>query len=206
MANGDGSTSTRRRMAPDDRRAQLVEVASRILLRDGTDGLRIPEVAREAGVTRPVVYRFFTNRKALVVAVLDEFANALERQFAEPLTAQQGDLDSMVRSFVDASCAAIEECGPAAWLLLGGVAFDAEIREVVEEITLRLSEPWRNRVARVTRADQKTVDATTAMLVAASRAVLRLWIDGHIDRDQLGDALSRGVRALLAEFTANRDD
>ena len=65
------------RLWAKDRRQQLVDVASAIIAREGVDRVRIPEVATAAGVTRPVVYKFFPNRQALLVAVLEDFTDAL---------------------------------------------------------------------------------------------------------------------------------
>ena len=62
----------RTRLAPDDRRQQLVETAAAILGSEGVEQVRVPRVADEAGVSRPVVYRFFPNRHALILAVLED--------------------------------------------------------------------------------------------------------------------------------------
>ena len=56
LANG------KTRLPPEERREQLLRVASEILARGGAERVRIPEVARAAGVTRPIVYKFFPNR------------------------------------------------------------------------------------------------------------------------------------------------
>ena len=60
------SDATRTRLSPEDRHQQLLRVTSDIIAADGVDNVRIPYVAAAAGVTRPVVYKFFPNRHELL--------------------------------------------------------------------------------------------------------------------------------------------
>lgn len=60
------------RLAPADRRAQLVACAIRVFARRGLGAARHTEVAAEAAVSVPTVFFYFPTREALVDAVLDE--------------------------------------------------------------------------------------------------------------------------------------
>ena len=55
---------------------RLIEAAQRRLLADGVAGVTIASVAREAGVTRPTVYRHFRDRSELLESALFQAANA----------------------------------------------------------------------------------------------------------------------------------
>jgi AcrR family transcriptional regulator len=69
-----------RRMSPEDRREQLLDAALAVLSRDGYTGLSIEAIAREADVTRPVVYGAYDGLDPLLVALLDRTqTRALER-------------------------------------------------------------------------------------------------------------------------------
>lgn len=59
------------RMAPADRREQLLDAAIEVIARDGYAAVSIDAIAREAGVTRPVVYGVFDDLGALLGALLD---------------------------------------------------------------------------------------------------------------------------------------
>ena len=194
----------RARMSPAERRAQLLEVASHLLFERGVEAVRIPEIAHAAGVTRPVVYRFFPSRQAVFVALLEDLGESLDRHLS-PLSSRRGATEAQVGDFVHAICDAIEACGPGAWVLLGGAALDDEVRVVVSEVEERLTRPWTDRVARaLENVDAERVRAVTAILVASSRAVLRLWIQGAMDRDAAAVMLTRSVRATLSEFRVAR--
>jgi AcrR family transcriptional regulator len=55
---------------PGAARERLLEAAARCVARDGLAGLSMAAVAGEAGVSRPTVYRYFADRRALLEATL----------------------------------------------------------------------------------------------------------------------------------------
>lgn len=65
----------KRRYAPrvprEQRREQLLDAALHLAVRDGYDRVNIDAIAREAGVSRPVVYETFGSLDALLHALLD---------------------------------------------------------------------------------------------------------------------------------------
>lgn len=59
------------RMTPRDRRRQLLDAALRIIIRDGYGAVSIETIAREADVSRPVIYGIFDGLGDLLGALLD---------------------------------------------------------------------------------------------------------------------------------------
>src|SRR5690242_11222231 len=59
------------RMPVDERREQLLDAALAVLVRDGYDSVSIEAIAKESGVTRPVVYGAFDGLEPLLHALLD---------------------------------------------------------------------------------------------------------------------------------------
>ncbi|WP_084255362.1 TetR/AcrR family transcriptional regulator [Nocardioides sp. J54] len=71
------------RMPMEERRTQLLDAALRVIDRDGYDGVSIDAIAKEAGVTRPVVYGAFDGLGALLLTLLDrQQARAVGQLFA----------------------------------------------------------------------------------------------------------------------------
>ncbi len=67
----------------EERRTQLLDAALRVIDRDGYDGVSIDAIAKEAGVTRPVVYGAFDGLGALLLTLLDrQQARAVGQLFA----------------------------------------------------------------------------------------------------------------------------
>ena len=95
------------RMAPEARREQLLDAALRVIARRGYSGVSIDAIAREAGVTRPVVYGVFDGLETLLYALLDrQEKRALESLMGvvpADLGAQRPDagLVEMVRRLID---------------------------------------------------------------------------------------------------------
>lgn len=79
----------------ETRREQLLDAAIRIIVRDGYGAVSVDAIAREAGVTRPVVYGAYDGLGALLAALLDrQQARAMEQLTAAlPTTASIDDPD-----------------------------------------------------------------------------------------------------------------
>lgn len=67
-------------MRPEDRRRQLLDAALIVIARGGYAGVSIDAIAREAGVTRPVVYGVFDGLSPLLYALLDRQERRALRQ------------------------------------------------------------------------------------------------------------------------------
>jgi AcrR family transcriptional regulator len=71
---------TRRRMRAAERRAQLLDVARKVFGRHGFHTVTMDSVAKEAGVTKPILYDHFPSKRDLYLALLeDDLANLRER-------------------------------------------------------------------------------------------------------------------------------
>ncbi|QLC25365.1 TetR/AcrR family transcriptional regulator [Parasphingopyxis algicola] len=60
----------RRRMAPEDRRELILDAAARIVVEEGVSAANMDRVAREAEVSKPLVYNYFDNRANLLGTLL----------------------------------------------------------------------------------------------------------------------------------------
>ncbi|MFG2692380.1 TetR/AcrR family transcriptional regulator [Kitasatospora sp. NPDC048407] len=73
------------RMAPAERREQLLDTALEIINRDGVAAVSVDAVAKAAGVTRPVVYGQFTDADHLLRALLEREGERAQAQIAATL-------------------------------------------------------------------------------------------------------------------------
>ena len=58
--------SERRRLSPDDRRAQLLDIAKSTVERHGVSACTVERVAEHAGVTSQLVHKYFGTRMSLL--------------------------------------------------------------------------------------------------------------------------------------------
>lgn len=73
------------RMAPEDRREQLLDAVLRVIVEQGVHKVSIDTVAREAGVSRPVIYGLFDDSEDLLRASLDREETAALAQLGESM-------------------------------------------------------------------------------------------------------------------------
>jgi AcrR family transcriptional regulator len=62
----------RERLPASERRAVVLDTASRVFARCSYRGATTAEIAREAGVTEPILYRHFASKQALYLACLED--------------------------------------------------------------------------------------------------------------------------------------
>ena len=196
------SDATRTRLSPEDREQQLLRVASDIIEADGVDSVRIPYVAAAAGVTRPVVYKFFPNRHELIKAVLEDFREDFARRTPDILnTEEDADVGSIARAFIDAACDTIEARGPGGWQILRSAGHDPEISAISKDFRGQLVQPWLIPLRELTGVDDAEAHALADMFLTGAGEILQRWIDGEFSRQQVATLLGRIILAVLSEFT-----
>src|SRR5690606_16755726 len=85
----------------DLRRAHLLEAASRVFAQLGYDGAAIDDIAREAGIGKPTLYRYFSSKAALFEAVFVEALDDLEAKL-EDVIAAGGSFAAQITRMVEA--------------------------------------------------------------------------------------------------------
>ncbi|MER8188438.1 helix-turn-helix domain-containing protein [Kitasatospora sp. NPDC094015] len=68
---------TRQRLTPEDRRAQLLDVAAQLFAARPYDDVLMEDVASRAGISRALLYRHFANKRDLFAAVYQQAADRL---------------------------------------------------------------------------------------------------------------------------------
>jgi AcrR family transcriptional regulator len=177
-------------------------VAAELLTQNGVDGLQFAEVAARAGVTRQCVYRFFSSRRALVLAVLQDFADDLTARFGRgALASIPGSLDAATHIFVEAVCDTIEAKGTGPWHLLDSKGPDPEVARLGRKILDDLVAPWHSRISETIGVSEREAATLARMIVAAGRAALEQWYSGELTREEAARDTTRGVTALLQAFS-----
>src|SRR5437773_12261306 len=84
------ATPTPSRMTASERREQLLDVTKAIVAERGFHAVSIEAVAREAGITRPIVYGHFSDLQGLLEALVEREG---ERALAQLASVLPVDLD-----------------------------------------------------------------------------------------------------------------
>ncbi|CAN5575771.1 TetR/AcrR family transcriptional regulator [soil metagenome] len=76
------------RMAGDERRRQILEIAMRLFSEHGFSGTTTKEIAHASGISEAMVFRHFANKDELYSAILDH--KACDRRFRNPFEKLDG--------------------------------------------------------------------------------------------------------------------
>src|ERR1043166_4046781 len=72
-----GSSPSRRRLSPDERRNELLALGAEVFGKRPYDEVRIDEIAERAGVSRALMYHYFPDKRAFFAAVVKDEADRL---------------------------------------------------------------------------------------------------------------------------------
>ena len=188
-------TATRTRLAPAQRREQLLDLGVQHLSVRRLDDLSIDELAEEAGISRGLLYHYFSNKRDFHLAVLRRMADEVVAITAPtdglpPLEQMMRSLDAFV-AFVAANREAYLSFSRAA------AAGDADFHRIYEDARAALTD--RIFVA----ADQQALADLGLEDSPAVRMVVRGW--SALVEDMLLSWLDddRGLsRAQLVEMMA----
>lgn len=171
------------RMQAGERRRRLLELGRRLFTEHAYEELSMARVAREAGISKPLLYHYFPSKRDYFLATVAEGAEELRRRTDPDPALPPGE---QLRSALDGWLELIEENAQAYANLQQSAAAVPELREIVAAIR----------------------DATSGRIVDGlgggappARAAVRGWLwfmDGAcLDWIECGDYSRDDLRELL---------
>lgn len=90
------------RLSAADRRSQLMSVARTVFSQLGYEATSIEEVARQAGVSKPIVYEHFGAKEGLYAAIVDREMESLVARVSEAIAtgSSRERFEAAVRAFM----------------------------------------------------------------------------------------------------------
>lgn len=184
-----------RRLDVDERRAQLLELGTRLFAEHSYEDLSMAGIAREAGISKALLYHYFPSKEEFFRAALGEAAAELAQRTApdESLPPLE-QVRAATRAFVEW----IGERGQAYRKLLQSIGAVPELRDTVTQIRDVTS-------ARILDGLVPEAERTPARRAAVRGwlwfmdGVLLDWIE-HADRapSEVADGLVDSLQAVLA--------
>lgn len=195
-----GSAQPRTRLATDTRREQLLRAGVDLLRARSPDEMSVDDVARNAGISRGLLYHYFEDRDAFVVAVLERASEELRR-------ALRGDPEASprerVEAGIDAFIAFAEAHAAGFRALLTGAVTNRKVAALIERTRERDLDAFVTGVAS-TSADPEAARRSNVLRAALHAhmhfmegAVLRWLAHQEITREQLRELILRALDATL---------
>jgi AcrR family transcriptional regulator len=170
-----------KRLRADERKAVIIDAASRVFAERGYLGASMERIAAAAGVSAPLIYEHFSSKKELYIALLDLHGRAL----VTATTREEGfeSLEDLMRSNVLAFFEFVRE-HPSAWrMLFLDPAPDPEIAQAQRDLqaaaTKRLAEVIVARVDDLRVSADISRDEANELIAEAGKSALNglavLW-------------------------------
>jgi len=192
-----------RAQAVERKRQRLLESAINVVRREGP-AVSMREIAHEAGVTKPIVYRAFGDREGLTRAIADHFADELAHSLQRAID-QAPDDRHRVSGAIDAYLAFIEREPAIIRFLITrsletveetGVAMSGFVRRMGQLITRAIGEAMRER-----GLDSGTAEPWAFAIVGAVHMAGDWWLERKtMPRDRLVDYLTSLVWDGMKSF------
>jgi AcrR family transcriptional regulator len=190
-------------MRGPERKAQLLAVARKAFGSKGFHGVSMDDVAREAGVTKPILYDHFSSKEALYLALLDADALELEERIRSALAAPTGNRERIRASFQAYFDFVDEHAAGFRMLMQETVGVDDLFRSNVGQVRDRIQREVSDLIVRESqgRLDREAADIVALGLVGMVETAARRDPGGpkaHRTRtvDTLVQLAWRGITAL----------
>jgi TetR/AcrR family hemagglutinin/protease transcriptional regulator len=202
MAAGARTSPVRRRLPPDERRAQLLAIAVDVFAERGLGAARHAEIAERAGVAVSTVFVYFPTREKLVQDVLDElarfFLGLIERVHSQekPCVEILSEFGARLVSLLDTHRSHV-----LVWLEWGA-AVRQDVWPAYRDFTERVVAITRRTLERGRREGSVAADADCESLArlfaSSSQSIARLQL-GDVDPETIQRFQDTVLRAIVVE-------
>jgi AcrR family transcriptional regulator len=170
------SSERGRRLPRSARRKQLLGAAQEVFVAQGYHAAAMDEIADRAGVSKPVLYQHFPSKLELYLALLEQHAEALERQVRDALESTTDNHDRVfncVRVYFDF----VDQPGGAFRLVFeSDLRNEPVVRERVDRALQQSVEAIADTIARDTGLDRHEAELLSCGLAGAAEIAARWWL------------------------------
>jgi AcrR family transcriptional regulator len=154
---------------------QLLDLAEEQLAEHGYDGLSIEEIAKLAGVSRPIVYSHFKDKESLYLACLRRAREELEDMILKA-TAKAQSAREMVELGTNAYFEFVERRGQRWAVLFGGAELSGPGAREITRLRFSTVAQISQLIAVIApRADQQTREAFAHAVSGSAEQVAKWW-------------------------------
>jgi len=181
------------RLAPSERHAQLLALAVRMFTERAYDDFSMDELAREAGVSKGLLYHYFPSKRALYLEALRagaaELLALVETDPSLPLAEQLDVAVDAYLTYVRGHAHAYRA------LLRGGIGSDPEVAAVAEGVRQAI----RERILAGLEGERPRVRLAVTGWIGMVETASLDWLErSDVSQDELRRLLTSWLPAILA--------
>lgn len=195
-------STTARRLPAAERYAQLVDVAERLFIERGYAAVAMEDIARAAGVSKPVVYDHFKTKEGAYLACVERARDLYEQRLLGTIDLTAGPRDQL-RAGAEAFFAMLED-DPGRWRLLFGsnAVLPGEATEALGALRFRTIEQIHALLAGfASNAPSDRIEACAHLVSGAGERLGHWWLTRpDLARAQVIDHFVEILWAGLREY------
>lgn len=176
------ATARAQRLAPDERREQLLAAARRLLDEQPLNELSTVAIAREAGVARGLIHHYFGGKRGLYLELV---RSMLHLPPPRPRSDDDRPVEDIVGEALERWLVLVER-NRGTWLAsVGGrgLGHDPEVQEIVDAARERAAENFLALAGRPATPHLRA--RVRAFAALAEEATIEWLVRGRLDRDQV---------------------
>ena len=194
---------SRREAGKAERRRRIIRAAHDLIRETGNTGLSMRALAARANVSLATPYNLFGSKRAILLAVLDDIREFLDRfahiRSTDPVERLFGALDICVGFYVD---------DPVFYRAIWAALFDPSDEFRSQIFNSKRAAFWKGLVDDLANAGVIVPELNTELLFKALDrgfgAAMLDWVTGELNHAQLGPAIRHGY-ALILKGAASPD-
>lgn len=192
------------RLSRVDRRDALLTAAAAILTGESVEAVTMEAVAERAGVSRPLVYKYFANRGELLAAVYQREAVVLHGELATTVR-QATTVTDMFRTLIRGALKAQADRGTALAALRAAGGWNHALREEQRQRDQTTVRHFATHVSQELGVGEPQATLAVSILLGAIETVLAQWRRRPTRQyaTQLADAYMTLVTGGLAQLAKN---
>jgi AcrR family transcriptional regulator len=204
----------RRRLPAASRRRQLLDVALETFAKSGLDATTMDDIAREAGVTKPLLYQHFKSKRALFLELLDDVVVRIVEALTGAAESTLGPRHQVERVCSEYFRFVCHNESAIRLLLDSTFPYDLELAEAIRRVDDTIARAVRPLIRADIDLDHQRMLA--AAVVGMAKGVTRDWLHTKSDNAPRSterlDAEAELLARRVAEFAwaglrmVHRDD
>jgi AcrR family transcriptional regulator len=189
---------TRRRLTAGERREGILDAALAVFSQSGYHSSAIDDIAREAGVSKALIYEHFASKQELYADLLERHAEQLFERLRRALEGVRPESGAArLAAGLDAFFAFVEE-RRAAWRILfrdvgdpeTAAALDRLVSQVTVVVAALIAQDPGARAVEEQAAHERAIGLLAQMLVGSVQSVANWWADHQeVRREQIVDTV-----------------